>query len=61
MIFTDAGWEVKPQRGVKQMSSRNGSTQGRTIPMYKLRSDIEQMTNLKKILEECGLDSHVRL
>ena len=28
---------------------------------YKLRSDIEQTTDLKKILEECVLDSHVTL
>ena len=31
----------------------------RTIPTYKLRSDIEQTTDLKKILEERVLDSHV--
>ena len=29
------------------------------MPTYKLRSDIEQTTNLKKILEERVLDSHV--
>ena len=33
----------------------------RTMPTYKLRSDIEQTTDLKKILEECVLDSHVTL
>ena len=33
----------------------------RTIPTYKLRSDIEQTTDLKKILEERVLDSHVIL
>ena len=34
---------------------------GKTMPTYKLRSDIEQMTDLKKILEERVLDSHVTL
>ena len=33
----------------------------RTMPTYKLRSDIEQTTDLKKILEERVLDSHVTL
>ena len=33
----------------------------RTMPTYKLRSDIEQTTDLKKILEEHILDSHVTL
>ena len=31
------------------------------MPTYKLRSDIEQTTDLKKILEELVLDSHVTL
>ena len=31
------------------------------MPTYKLRSDIEQTTDLKKILEERVLDSHVTL
>ena len=33
----------------------------RTVPTYKLRSDIEQTMDLKKILEERVLDSHVSL
>ena len=33
----------------------------RSMPTYKLRSDIEQMIDLKKILEERVLDSHVTL
>ena len=33
----------------------------RTMPTYKLRSDIEQTADLKKILEERILDSHVTL
>ena len=33
----------------------------RTMPIYKLRSDIEQTIDLKKILEERVLDSHVTL
>ena len=33
----------------------------RTMPTYNLRLDIEQMTDLKKILEEHVLDSHVIL
>ena len=32
-----------------------------TMPTYKLRSDIEQTTDLKKILEERVLDSHMTL
>ena len=31
------------------------------MPTYKLRSDIEQTTDLKKILEERVLDSHMTL
>ena len=33
----------------------------RTMPTNKLRSDIEQMTDLKKILEERVLDNNVTL
>ena len=33
----------------------------RTMPTYKLQSDIEQTTDLKKILEERVLDNHVTL
>ena len=32
---------------------------GRTMSTYKLRSNIEQTTDLKKIPKECVLDSHV--
>jgi hypothetical protein len=31
------------------------------MPTYKLRSDIEQKTDLRKVLEEKVLDSHVDL
>ena len=33
----------------------------RTMPSYKLRSDIEKTTDLKKILEQHVMDSHVTL
>ena len=33
----------------------------RVIPTYKLRSDIEQLTNLRKVLEEKVFHSHVDL
>ena len=33
----------------------------RTMPTYKLRSDIEWTTDLNKVLEERVLDSHVTL
>ena len=33
----------------------------RTMPTYRLRSEIKQTTNLKKILEEHVLDSYVTL
>jgi hypothetical protein len=33
----------------------------RTVPTYRLKSDIEQVTNLRKFLEEKVLDSHIDL
>jgi hypothetical protein len=33
----------------------------RVAPTYRLKSDIEQATNLRKVLEEKILDSHVDL
>ena len=39
----------------------DSSCQTRAMPTYKLRLDIEQMTDLKKILEEHVLDRHVTL
>ena len=42
--------------GVKDPTRKIGA-----MLTYKLRSDIEQTTDLKKILEEHVLDSHVTL
>ena len=48
---------VRPVKvGVEDLARKT-----RTMPTYKLRSDIEQTTDLKKILEERVLDSHVTL
>ena len=44
-----------------RVNGKDPAWKKRTMPTYKLRSDIEQTTNLKKILEERVLDSHVTL
>ena len=49
----------QPTRMEVDESTRKGKE--RAAPTYKLRSDIEQMTDLRKVLEEKVLDSHVDL
>ena len=48
---------VRPMR----VNVEDPARKTRSMPTYKLRSDIEQMIDLKKILEERVLDSHVTL
>ena len=56
-MFKKKWKHVRPMRvGVKDPTRKIGA-----MLTYKLRSDIEQTTDLKKILEEHVLDSHVTL
>ena len=53
------GGSSQPTRMEVEESTKKGKE--RAAPTYKLRSDIEQTTNLRKVLEEKVLDSHVDL
>jgi hypothetical protein len=54
-----AGGSTLPARMDVEESAKKGRE--RAMPTYKLRSDIEQKTDLRKVLEEKVLDSHVDL
>jgi hypothetical protein len=54
-----AGGSSQPARMDVEESAKKGRE--RAVPTYKLRSDIEQKTDLRKVLEEKVLDSHVDL
>ena len=53
------GGSSQPSRMEVEESMKKGKE--RAAPAYKLRSDIEQKTDLRKVLEEKVLDSHVDL
>ena len=53
------GGSSQPSRMEVDESMKKGKE--RAAPAYKLRSDIEQKTDLRKVLEEKVLDSHVDL